>query len=141
MIDTSPEAIEALIWHPLNSDGGIVADAFGVMGFYRIIGRPGDWTVVCPKGAAMLHEDSFETQASARRWAEADNASRIDAAARELVPALAAERDALRAEVERLRAALQAAVDAWEAHNESGDMMQGRWVIDARSALKGGANG
>ena len=63
------------------------------------------------------------------------------AAARDLVPTLAAERDTLRAEVERLRGILLAAVDAWDTHNESGDMMQGRWVGDARSALKGGANG
>ena len=63
------------------------------------------------------------------------------AAARDLVPTLAAERDALRAERERLRGILLAAVDAWDTHNESGDMMQGRWVGDARAALKGGANG
>ena len=67
--------------------------------------------------------------------------ARFIAAARELVPALAAENSTLRAERERLRAALLAAVDAWDTHNESGDMMQGRWVGDARAALKGGANG
>ena len=67
--------------------------------------------------------------------------ARFIAAARDLVPALAAERDALRAENERLRGILLAAVDAWDTHNESGDMMQWRWVGDARAALKGGANG
>ena len=45
------------------------------------------------------------------------------------------------ADADRLRAILQAAVDAWDIHNESGDGMQGRWVSDAREALEGGANG
>ena len=58
-----------------------------------------------------------------------------------VIAALAAERDAMRAERERLRGILLAAVDAWDTHNESGDMMQWRWVGDARAALKGGANG
>ena len=79
-----------------------------------------------------------------------------------VIAALAAERDSLRAEnerlrlevahandhadaaieeIEQLRGILQAAVDAWDIHNESGDGMQGRWVSDAREALEGGANG
>lgn len=45
-----------------------------------------------------------------------------------IIYALAAERDAL-------RSILQAAVDAWDVHNESGDTMQGRWVCAAREAL------
>lgn len=66
--------------------------------------------------------------------------ARFIAASRQLVPALAAKNATLRAENERLREALQAAVGAWGAHNESGDMMQGRWVGDAREVLKGAAN-
>ncbi len=31
--------------------------------------------------------------------------------------------------------ALMDAVDAWETHCESGDMMQGDWVCDARAAI------
>lgn len=41
-------------------------------------------------------------------------------------------------EIVKMRAlfeALRDAVDAWETHNETGDMMQGYWVADARAAL------
>jgi hypothetical protein len=41
----------------------------------------------------------------------------------------------LEAEVARLRDALRDAVHAWDNHNKSGDMMQGYWVDDARTAL------
>ena len=36
---------------------------------------------------------------------------------------------------EKLVDALQDALDAWDTHNETGDMMQGYWAPDARAAL------
>lgn len=36
---------------------------------------------------------------------------------------------------EKLVESLSDAVDAWDAHNKYGDMMQGHWVLDARDAI------
>lgn len=82
------------------------------------------------------------------------------AAARDLVPALLAERDEARAEVERLKAqpvtvqdaarvpevkamieAMDFALIRWDEHYEHGYNMQGDWVSDARAALRAIAGG
>lgn len=67
-----------LIWRP--TAGGAVANAFGVLNFYRIRGFPGEWFVECPKGASQFIQEGFETQSAARLWVKEDHAARLRAA-------------------------------------------------------------
>ena len=41
----------------------------------------------------------------------------------------------LEAKLAKAVEALRDAVDAWDNHNKTGDMMQGHWVTDARATL------
>jgi hypothetical protein len=41
----------------------------------------------------------------------------------------------LEAKLAKAVEALRDAVDAWDNHNKTGDMMQGHWVTDARTTL------
>jgi chromosome segregation ATPase len=43
--------------------------------------------------------------------------------------------DALEAKLAKAVEGLRDAVDAWDNHNKTGDMMQGHWVTDARATL------
>ena len=42
---------------------------------------------------------------------------------------------ALEAKLAKAVEGLRDAVDAWDNHNKTGDMMQGHWVTDARATL------
>ena len=65
-------------WTPLQN--GAFADAFGLAGFYRVVGVPGLWELHRPRGVAMHVDDGFDTQAAAKAAAEADYEARIRSA-------------------------------------------------------------
>ena len=65
-------------WTPLQN--GAFADAFGLAGFYRIVGIPGFWELHRPRGVAMHVDDGFDTQAAAKAAAQADYDARIRSA-------------------------------------------------------------
>ena len=130
-IDTSPDRIAAIM------DG--VTDA--------------PWRFEPDEGACLPRVESVEklvcTVGNAESWLDALDEwtanARFIAAARDLVPALAAERDALRAEVDRLRDALEIAsrrADQWADDDDLSDWAQPARIIakDIAAAMKGGTN-
>ena len=46
------------------------ANAFGIFGFYRIVGERAPWSLQYPEGTCFRTDDGFETQAAARRFAQ-----------------------------------------------------------------------
>lgn len=53
------------------------ASAFGISAFYRISGKPDDWTVTWPGEDRYVHNSGFKTQAEAKAAAFQDYQSRI----------------------------------------------------------------
>ena len=150
-IDTSTEAIAALM-------NGVTPGPWALSGMTgpepKLYGRSHKVTV---QELTAIFVAGWEDNPDDAKEAAA-NASFI-AASRELVPALAAERDALRAEVERLRGAATACEAALvEAKREMWIGARDHWTMEdfknwaviqqiqsaidsVRAALKGGANG
>jgi hypothetical protein len=75
MADQLPTRIRQLEF--THSCQGLTADAFGITGFYQIVGNQWSWTVICRRGLALHYEEYLPTQAAARRWAQADFEARI----------------------------------------------------------------
>lgn len=46
------------------------ANAFGLFGFYRILGERAPWSLQYPEGTCFRTDEGFETQAAARRFAQ-----------------------------------------------------------------------
>ena len=48
----------------------VSANAFGISGFYVIIGETGDWALRYPSETSMYHDHGYETQHAARAAAQ-----------------------------------------------------------------------
>lgn len=55
----------------------VSADAFGMQGFYVIVGTPGHWDLRYPSGIAMYYDQGHETQHAAREAAQVDFQRRV----------------------------------------------------------------
>ncbi|WP_218961088.1 hypothetical protein [Ruegeria sediminis] len=53
------------------------APAFGIEVFYRVTGRPGDWTLMSPGATSYVLTPGYETQAAAKDAAQVDFERRI----------------------------------------------------------------
>ncbi len=85
--------------------------------------------VHCGWGHQLSPDDLISDAAAIQILTEQLEAARADAK----------EAEAYAEELEKERAkaveALRDAVDAWDNHNKTGDMMQGYWVTDARTTM------
>ncbi|UWF58029.1 hypothetical protein [Brucella sp. 2716] len=61
-----------LIWTGHGDE--LKASAFGISAFYRISGKPDDWTVTWPGEDRYIHTSGFKTQTEAKAAAQADYA-------------------------------------------------------------------
>lgn len=75
-----PVAAKLLIWKPAGYHGQwLEASAFGIDVFYRVSGKPGDWVLMSPGGAAYQHMPGCPTRADAQVAAQNDFQRRLQA--------------------------------------------------------------
>jgi len=73
--------VRALKWRSAGYDRQILeASALGLEVFYRVHGKPGDWTLTSPGAQEYVHTPGYETRADAQAAAQADYERRIIAA-------------------------------------------------------------
>lgn len=125
------QRVKPLVWRPYGYQGqGMEASACGLETFYRIDGKPGDWTLTSPGERSYVHTPGYATRTDAKVAATVDFERRMTAhmepaapdgaeverlraqltemsaqytRACQIVDKTCAERDALKGEVERLR--------------------------------------
>lgn len=70
--DLSPTRLVAKPLHWIVGGMSITAyaNAFGLFGFYRILGARAPWSLQYPEGTCFRTDEGFETQAAARRFAQ-----------------------------------------------------------------------
>ena len=72
------QKIKPLIWAASGHHGqALDASAFGLKVFYRIDGRPGNWTLTSAGETAYVHAPGFATRADAQAVAAADYEKRM----------------------------------------------------------------
>lgn len=77
----SGQQVRALEWRSAGYDGQTLeASALGLEVFYRVHGKPGDWTLTSPGAREYVHTPGYETRADAQAAAQADYERRVLAA-------------------------------------------------------------
>lgn len=72
--------VHALQWRQTDFAGKtFAADAFGIKGFYRISGKPGEWSLLSPGPLTYMETPGYQTQVAAKDAASVDFKRRVEA--------------------------------------------------------------